>query len=96
MRILRPFPLLLAALPVLPACMPTAPAMPPAMPPATCDEAALSAELTGRDAALIDPAAFPGPVRIIRPGDMVTMDYNPNRINVRLDAQDRVASVTCG
>lgn len=92
MRILRPFSLLLPALPVLPACMPMA----PAMPPATCDEAALSAESLGRDAALIDPAAFPGPVRIIRPGDMVTMDYNPNRINFQLDAQDRVASVTCG
>ena len=35
-------------------------------------------------------------LRWIRPGDMVTMDYSPERLNVRLDAQNRVESFTCG
>jgi hypothetical protein len=35
-------------------------------------------------------------LRWIRPGDMVTMDYSPERLNVRLDAQHRVQDFTCG
>jgi hypothetical protein len=35
-------------------------------------------------------------LRWIRPGDMVTMDYSPERLNVRLDAQNRVNGFTCG
>lgn len=36
------------------------------------------------------------PLRVIRPGDAVTMDYSEHRINLNLDARDIVASVTCG
>ena len=35
-------------------------------------------------------------LRWIRPGDMVTMDFSPERLNVRLDAQNRVEGFTCG
>lgn len=35
-------------------------------------------------------------VRWIRPGDMVTMDYSPERLNVHLDAEGRVARLACG
>lgn len=35
-------------------------------------------------------------VRWIRPGDMVTMDFSPQRLNIHLDAQDRVARFACG
>jgi hypothetical protein len=34
--------------------------------------------------------------RIIRPGEPVTMDFSPARMNVVLDAQDRVSQVYCG
>ena len=34
--------------------------------------------------------------RIIRPGDAVTEDFSLQRLNVRLDAQDRITSLTCG
>lgn len=35
-------------------------------------------------------------LRWIRPGDVVTMDYRPDRLNVRLDFQNRVDGFTCG
>jgi hypothetical protein len=35
-------------------------------------------------------------LRWIRPGDMVTMDYSAERINLRLDAANRVESLACG
>lgn len=35
-------------------------------------------------------------VRVIRPGQAVTMDFNPFRLNIELDASDRVLRVRCG
>lgn len=47
-----------------------------------------------------EPAAaaldVPDPKRIIRPGDVVTMDYNPSRTNVEVDADDMIVRVYCG
>lgn len=34
--------------------------------------------------------------RYLRPGQIVTMEYNSERVNLRLDAQDKVEAVTCG
>jgi hypothetical protein len=36
------------------------------------------------------------PYRVIRPGDAVTEDYSPSRLNIRLDGTDRVVAVDCG
>jgi hypothetical protein len=35
-------------------------------------------------------------IRYIRPGDAVTMDYSAARLNVHLDARDRVERFACG
>lgn len=35
-------------------------------------------------------------LRWIRPGDAVTMDYRPDRLNIRLDARHRVEGFSCG
>lgn len=35
-------------------------------------------------------------LRWIRPGDAVTMDFSPDRLNIHLDAQNRVARFACG
>jgi hypothetical protein len=35
-------------------------------------------------------------VRVVRPGQAVTMDFNPFRLNIELDASDRVLRVRCG
>ena len=34
--------------------------------------------------------------RILRPRDVITMEYNPLRLNLRVDEQDMVTSVNCG
>jgi Peptidase inhibitor I78 family len=35
-------------------------------------------------------------MRWIRPGEAVTMDYRTDRLNVHLDAQNRITQVSCG
>lgn len=35
-------------------------------------------------------------VRVIRPGQAVTMDYRIDRLNIELDADDKVAAIRCG
>lgn len=35
-------------------------------------------------------------VRVLRPGDAATMDYRNDRLNIDLDAQNRIAAVRCG
>ncbi len=53
--------------------------------PATSELAVEAQRLTGA-----------GTVRWIRPGDMVTMDYREDRLNIELDAQSRVKQLRCG
>ncbi len=86
------------------ACVEAAPLLPvnggtgsPEQPPApdTCGAAAYR-PLIGQDVSMFSPAGRPGPSRIIRPGQVVTMDYDPERLNVQLDDDDRIVSVSCG
>ncbi|HEY0115183.1 MAG TPA: I78 family peptidase inhibitor [Allosphingosinicella sp.] len=35
-------------------------------------------------------------MRWIRPGEVVTMDYRTDRLNIHLDAQNRVTRIACG
>ncbi|SEM60821.1 Peptidase inhibitor I78 family protein [Sphingomonas gellani] len=35
-------------------------------------------------------------LRVVHPGDMVTMNMRPDRLTVRLDAQGRIDSISCG
>lgn len=34
--------------------------------------------------------------RVIRPGQAVTMDYRSDRLNIELDAQDKIVAIRCG
>lgn len=63
--------------------------------PALCG-ADRMAHLTGGPATSLPGDEVDGPLRLIRPGDMVTEDFNPARLNVALDAQDHITSLTCG
>lgn len=35
-------------------------------------------------------------VRVLRPGDMATMDHRPDRLNIHLDDQDNIEALRCG
>ena len=69
-------------------------------PPATCDAAAaqfavgqsfgpaLERDVRARSGASI--------VRWLSPGQAVTMEFNPARLNLTLDARSRITKVACG
>lgn len=73
------------------------PTDPPAVdPPADqCGAAALSG-LVGRPASTLDTVRLAGPVRMIRPGMAVTMDYSAERLNIAIDAREVITRVYCG
>jgi hypothetical protein len=77
---------------------PPAPAPAPALPaPAedTCNARAQAA-LVGQRARALERVYLPVQVRIIRPGDAVTGDLRPARINFDLDEGDRIRRIFCG
>lgn len=53
------------------------------------------AGLVGSDLAAVTlPAALND--RVLGPGDVATLDYDPTRLNIRVDAENRVLSLDCG
>lgn len=69
----------------------------PAIPPATQDtcNANQYAHLIGQDATALERILLMGQVRVIRPGDAVTMDFRPERINFMIEPDNRIASISC-
>lgn len=69
------------------------------VPPAACDAARAEAYVGRNGAAVADEArtaAGARTVRVIAPGQAVTMDSRPDRLNVETDARGNVVSVRCG
>ena len=52
--------------------------------------------LIGGDAGQIELMEFSDPVRIIQWNSAVTMDFNPNRLNVVVDQDSKVGRIYCG
>jgi PBP1b-binding outer membrane lipoprotein LpoB len=68
---------------------------PPLSPNPDCGAAGLQ-DLIGQPASMLETMKFSQPVRVIRPGMAVTMDYFAGRLNIETDAADRITRVTCG
>jgi hypothetical protein len=62
---------------------------------AVCDPAAFSF-LIGKPVAALDGVLTPEAMRIVEPDSMVTMDHNPERLNVHLDDKGIIREVRCG
>lgn len=45
---------------------------------------------------IVGAGGAPVPVRVIGPDDVVTLDFNPERVNLRTDAAGNVTTVDCG
>ena len=60
-----------------------------------CDTEAL-AGYVGAGREVLSGVRFAVPVRWIVPDSMITMDYNPERINFVLDADDVITRIYCG
>lgn len=52
--------------------------------------------LVGQNKNVLDGMTVPANTRIIEPGMAVTLDHNPNRLNIEVDARDRITVVRCG
>ena len=84
----------------LPPKQPLAPPPPVLMAEGGCDaDAAQFALGQTASAALIEQARLrvkARTVRFLRPGQMVTLEFNAERLNLNLDSADRVVRVDCG
>lgn len=80
---------------ILAGCAATSPPQLPAQTDDTC-EAANYADLLGQDATALETTLLLGKVRVIRPGDLVTMDFLSDRINFMIAADNRIAAINCG
>ncbi len=85
---------LTAALAALAACQDEA-APPPAPPADSCGAATLQG-LVGQPEGMAAAVKAPGPVRILRPGMAVTMDYSPTRLNIEIGTDGRILRLSCG
>jgi Peptidase inhibitor I78 family len=63
--------------------------------PAGCGAEGLQT-LVGQPESVLAAMTFPTPVRIIHPGDAVTMDFSPARLNITVDRNGRIDRVYCG
>lgn len=82
------------------AATPPAAAPPPVQDEADCGAAALGSYIgtPGSDAALAAIRSWRGdkPLRVLKPGSVMTMDYRFDRLNIELDDQGMIRSVRCG
>lgn len=89
--------LALVALIPLTACMATPPVgQSPGLCLATDTQAYVGRSFSDAVAADIRGATQASTLRAVRPGQMVTMEFNAQRVTVTLDAADKILRVACG
>lgn len=66
------------------------------LPPAGICDAPQMQGLVGQPAMILSSMSLRNPVRIIKPGMAVTMDYAPERMNIQIGENGLIESVTCG
>jgi hypothetical protein len=82
------------ALMILAGCS-TGPAPLPPLAQDTCG-AADYGRLIGQPATALERVLLLGKVRVIRPGQPVTLDFWPDRVNFMIDAKEHIAAINCG
>lgn len=63
--------------------------------PDACGAVALQS-LVGQNKNVLQTMTFAGPVWVLNPNDMMTMDFNPHRLNIISDAVGIIDVVRCG
>ena len=51
--------------------------------------------LLGKNAKVLDTIDLPSTARVLRPSDVITLDFSPERLTIDVDNLGLVASVTC-
>lgn len=52
--------------------------------------------LVGQPAEVLESIRFTQPVRVVSPGQPVTMDFSPSRLTVETTEADRIRRLSCG
>ncbi|WP_394198818.1 I78 family peptidase inhibitor [Litoreibacter albidus] len=52
-------------------------------------------ELLGKRASVLDTIDLPSTARVLRPDDVITMDFSPDRLTIDIDRSELITSVTC-
>jgi hypothetical protein len=70
----------------------------PPVPAGSADTCGASAygSLVGQDATALEKVLIMRQIRIIRPGQAVTMDYSAERINFLIGNENQISQITCG
>lgn len=89
MRALAILPLLLLA-----ACVQPEPLPPPEPGTDDCKASTLSG-LVGQPSTVLRTMLLPAGTRVINPGDAVTMDFRPDRMNIEIGTDGRIAKIGC-
>jgi hypothetical protein len=79
---------------ILAGCSTAGPSLPP-LAEDTCG-AIDYAQLIGQPATTLERVLLLGKVRVIRPGQPVTMDFWPDRINFMIDKGENIDAINCG
>ncbi|WP_333711983.1 I78 family peptidase inhibitor [Yoonia sp.] len=69
---------------------------PPPLPENDTCNAAPYADLIGKDATALERVLIMQRLRILRPGQPMTMDFWPDRINIQIDENERISRFFCG
>lgn len=80
---------------VFPVPLPKGPSATPADTDGRCGAAGLQG-LIGQRESVLAALRLRQPMRVIHPGQAVTMDYSAERLNIQIDKAGRIAAVTCG
>ena len=51
--------------------------------------------LLGKRASALDKLELPKSSRVLRPDDIITMDFSPDRLTIDIDRSGLISSVTC-
>jgi hypothetical protein len=82
------------ALALLAGCVEQPP--PAGFPPQNACGAEALQGLVGQSARVLETMRFSQDVRVLQPGTAVTMDFSPTRLNIEIDAAERIVRVFCG
>ncbi|EPX77694.1 hypothetical protein thalar_03419 [Litoreibacter arenae DSM 19593] len=52
-------------------------------------------DLLGKNASVLDKVNLPKSARVLRPDDVITLDYSPDRLTIDTDRSGLISSVTC-
>lgn len=52
--------------------------------------------LVGKDATVLETVLILGPIQIVRPASVTAQDFQPDRINFIIGADNRIERITCG